>query len=143
MKVIGIDPGVTTGIAIKEKNELIAVDSMHHNQAFGYIEYEIALSPRGHIFIVVEDARKRGNGGPKAQAKAQGAGAIKMLCSLWESYLQIFDDNEKIHCIFQKPLRGCTKKNAEEFKLTTKWTEKTNEHSRDAGMIAWHYTPTR
>jgi hypothetical protein len=42
-----------------------------------------------------------------------------------------------------RPKKSITKLDAETFKATTGWTERTNSHARDAAMLVWGatYTP--
>jgi len=113
---------------------------MHHNYAFDYVEKIIVMSLANEISVLIEDARKRGASKYYAAATAQGAGAIKVICSLWQEWARHkLSDQKRVSVYFIKPLRGGTKWNAKKFKDITKWDKRTNEHQRDAGVIAFTY----
>lgn len=139
LKIIGVDPGTTTGIAIKEDGKLTGVLSLHHNDAFQYIEHDLSLTPKASVIIVIEDARKRKWYGDKSNVKLQGAGAIKCLCGLWEHWTKKFDEITNITVDFIHPIVAATKLDKDQFNALTGWSKTTNEHSRDAGAIAHLY----
>ena len=81
-KVIGIDPGKNTGIAIKdlEGDRLIFMSTMMIHQAFDLIKDDLDES-----YILVEDAHLWNDKSAKNyHARAQGAGSIKRDCTIWE-----------------------------------------------------------
>ncbi len=121
---------------------------MHHNNAFEYIETYLVMTPHKKVQIVIEDARKRkwfGSSGqlktnrPEYGLKAQGAGAIKFCTELWQEWAKQFDDDKRVEVIFIHPIKGGTKWSATQFKNYTEWKGVTNEHNRDAGVIALYY----
>jgi len=117
---------------------------MHHNYAFDYIETIIATSSASEIYIVIEDARKRKWYGDKANVKSQGAGAIKVICGFWAEWannLLNAGPRNIAEIKFIHPLKGGTKKTSRDFKRITGWPGRTNEHMRDAGVIAYTYNP--
>lgn len=115
---------------------------MHHNYAFDYVETLISMSSASDIYVVVEDARKRKWYGDKSNAKAQGAGAIKVICSFWEEWAKYhLKDSRQFSFEMIHPLKGSTKWNAKKFKQMTGWQGRTNDHVRDAGLIAFTYKP--
>lgn len=134
--IIGIDPGVETGIAVKdlESGKLISVSSMKIHEAMNL--------PHGKCFVVVEDARKW-NGYTKGnfkqmRAKAQGAGSVKRDCKIWEDFLS--DTN--IPFLMVAPSQKGAKLDAKTFNKYTGWTERTNQHGRDAAMLIFGYNKT-
>ena len=56
--VIGIDPGVTTGFAVKDtlEKKYTTVDSGFILEAMGFVK---TMHDRFNVFVRVEDARKR------------------------------------------------------------------------------------
>lgn len=131
--IIGIDPGVNTGIAVWDavNRKLEAVGSMKIHEAL-----EISsIYKHPKCFWRIEDARKRKWFGNNSAAKQQGAGSIKRDCKIWEDFLiDIGVDFEMIH-----PIKAGTKHLSKTFKELTGWTERTNEHSRDAAMLVFNY----
>jgi hypothetical protein len=139
--VVGIDPGTQTGIAVWDcqSQAFAAVQSVAIHRALLSVlslhEGSDVLPP-GHAFIVLEDARKRRWFGNSGKERWQGAGSIKRDCRLWESYLQ---DNAIPH-LFVAPASNRTKTTQEQFRRTTGWEGRTNEHGRDAGMLVYGFT---
>lgn len=129
--LIGIDPGVITGVAIWDGKVLVQVKSMMIHQALEKISRWNGMK----IFVRLEDARKRTWFGRTGREQLQGAGSIKRDCKIWEDFLT---DN-KIPYELVAPKNNKTKMNADLFGKITGWKEKTNEHSRDAGMLVYGY----
>jgi len=131
--IIGIDPGVNTGVAIYDQKtkKLIDVLTMHLHDAFELVQQYKPLIGK----VRVEDARKRTWFGPeeKVDAKQQGAGSIKRDCTIWEDFLKA----KQIPYEMLKPGKIKTKVNAKFFKQLTGWASSTTNHSRDAGMLVW------
>lgn len=129
---IGIDTGTKTGIAISVGGSLQRVESMTITKAMQLVsEY-----PPGTTKLFIEDARKwiGFNGKTKStDARLQGAGSVKRDAAIWEDWCK----ENGYHAVFVKPMGKGLKKSAEEFKRITKWTGRTNEHSRDAAMIVY------
>ena len=127
--IVGIDPGKNTGYAVVKDNKLVFVDSMMIHKLLYILEKKAESES---FFVVVEDARKRkwfGNSGPE---KWKGAGSIMRDCTIWEDFLTY----HKIPFKMVKPAPGTTKLGAHHFRLAYGWTERTNEHGRDAAMLA-------
>ena len=126
--IIGIDPGVKTGFAVKDLESLryIEVSTLMLHQAFERI---IELKEKRQILVVVEDARKRKWFGNTGSERHQGAGSVKRDSKAWEDFLQ---DKEIIHRM-QSPKN--TKVNPEWFKKVTYYEGRTSIHAREAAMI--------
>ena len=127
--VIGIDPGKKTGVAVYDRVErcFIEVATMPTYKALFFVQ---ALDR--DCIVYVEDARKRKWYGGRSSAKQQGAGAIKVQCSIWEEMLTM----EKIKHQMIHPIKGATKWGSEMFVRATGWQGRTSGHSRDAALIA-------
>lgn len=130
--IVGIDTGVNTGYAIycQKNKKLIQCISIPIHKAFD----DILLKSNLIKLVRVEDARLRKfiTGG---REKLQGAGSIKRDAKIWEDFLT--DKNIPFEMVAPKNNR--TKLSQETFKAITNWKHKTNEHSRDAGMLVFAY----
>lgn len=139
MIIIGIDPGVETGFAVwhVENKSLCEVSCVKIHEAFKLIkdtwnndmDYRLRL-------VIFEDARKRAWFGKSGKEVWQGAGSIKRDCKIWEDFLT----DSGIPFVAVSPSRGKTKLSPEQFKIYTGYDGRTNEHSRDAGMLVYGYT---
>jgi hypothetical protein len=135
--IIGIDPGVITGIGIIE-DEIKVAESAAIHQAMNLIRFQLGQGKNLHVRV--EDARQRKWFGNNSQSKQQGAGSIKRDCKIWEDYLtdlQKIDSKltfEMIH-----PIKGATKLTHKLFQKATGIQGKTNEHGRDAYMLIHGY----
>lgn len=128
-KVIGIDPGVVTGVAVYEGGILTTFsETMFKAMKFVESAPEVDL-------VVVEDARQRKWYGKSTAAVLQGVGSVKTQCKQWEELLKEAGFNfEMVH-----PIKGGTKLNKKQFQKIWKGIElnliNNNEHSRDAAML--------
>lgn len=132
MLIIGIDPGVKTGLAVwdAEKGALTHVRTESIVSAMAFCRWRIQTD---RVEIWFEDARKRTWFGGKGREALQGAGSIKRDCSIWEEFCTFHD------IPFQAiaPKKGGTKWSAGLFKRVTGWPERTSEHARDAAMLVY------
>ena len=131
--MIGIDPGVHTGVAVwdMERRELIAVCSTGMFGATGIVQRH---HNEGHMHSVVfEDARLRKWFGSKGREALQGAGSIKRECQLWAEWLAA------VGCSYRavSPHSKGPKLDAAQFARLTGWPGRTNEHGRDAAMLVF------
>lgn len=135
--IIGIDSGVNTGIAVREinsqKHPFLKVDSVKIHRA---MELVLEYHHIGGAFLYVEDGRKIKNYHPGNAniKKYQGVGSVKRDAQIWEDFLT----DHNIPHVMVKPISRNTKWNAGKFKRLTGWKHRTNEHSRDAGVLALH-----
>lgn len=132
--IIGVDPGVNTGISVWDKTEkkfaYIGCAKIH-------IAMEVVLSwvTKAGVLIRVEDARKRFWFGNSGTEQLQGAGSIKRDCSIWEDYLKYIEaDYEMV-----APKNNKTKLDADKFRKMTGWTNQTNQHARDSAMLVYGF----
>ena len=158
-QLIGIDPGITTGYAVKQmdnqRGTFSAVQSGHIWQVWQWIERDYTPD----TIIIFEDARQRDwfggyeqalyrkfSTGAKMNAKERsaykgmvmGAGAIRVQCTQWEDWLTA----KGFRFVAKRPTSGATKLGADLFARATGWAGRTNEHARDAGMLINGYTLT-
>jgi len=160
MQVVGIDPGLNTGFAVKQfgptgtpsffMGEFVAVKSLPIHKAQAEAKALIEADPQ--TLFLVEDARQRTWYGEAEKAiylkiksgrklteqelsiykgQLQGSGSIRRDCTIWEDYLT--DIGAKF--IMQAPKSKKTKVSSDFFKRAANWNARTNEHGRDAGMM--------
>ena len=137
--VIGIDPGTHTGLAVWNGSTFTEVTSLPLHAALLRVkELNTRLGFKGNgIVVVFEDARLRKWYGTSTarqdRARLQGAGSVKRDCAIWEEALTDWG----IPFVAVAPKNNYTKMTAEAFRRLTGWTERTNEHGRDAAMLVW------
>jgi len=134
MVLIGIDPGVNTGIAFWDKvhEHFTEIRSLPIHKAMRWVIDAHRMNMLDGV--VFEDARLRtGYFGKNSRAKAQGAGSVKRDCSIWEEFLT--DSEIKFTKI--SPRDKGAKVDAARFKALTGWEGQTNEHGRDAAMLVF------
>ena len=131
--VIGIDPGRHTGIATYQDGKLIALDTISP------LGLERAIEPADRV--VFEDSRLISfmfttvKSRPAALKMARDVGQIDAWCSLIVSICERL--GIPAHGI--SPKNKGAKLNAEQFAKATGWVGKSNEHARDAAMVAFPY----
>ena len=137
--VIGIDPGTHTGLAVWNGSTFTEVTSLPLHAALLRVkELNTRLGFKGNgVVVVFEDARLRKWYGTASarqdRARLQGAGSVKRDCAIWEEALTDWG----IQFAKVAPKNNYTKMTAEAFARLTGWTERTNEHGRDAAMLVW------
>lgn len=135
---IGIDPGVTTGLAVAYRGDITHVRSDIAVVAEVFVLDLQSLS--GPITVYIEDARKRqwfGNADSRQLRSGagirEGVGSVKRDCQRWQEFCEYHG----IDYVLVAPQANRTKLTAEQFRKLTGWTGRTNEHSRDAAMLVW------
>lgn len=128
--VVGIDPGVNTGLAIWSRSQkgLIECKSCGIVEAMwqlGNVRSTIAL-------MVVEDARLRTWFGKSGREVLLGAGSVRRDCSIWTEWAEHYGVPLKSI----SPQQKGAKLDAAMFQRITGWSGRTNEHARDAGVLA-------
>lgn len=138
MLYIGIDPGVNTGFAVWDstRREFVEVSCLRIDQALEKTLDIVRAYPRTRV--IFEDARQRkffekeGNLS-EYRGKLMGAGSVKRDSAIWEDFLKA----HRIGYWAKPPQKGATKLSAERFAALTRWTQRTNEHARDAAMLVF------
>jgi hypothetical protein len=132
--LIGIDPGVNTGIAIydKAKKGFVLIETVQIVNAHNYLANH---NHKSQMFLRIEDARKRNWFGMKGKEALQGAGSIKRDCQIWEQ----FCDLHGIEYEMVPPKNNRTKLDASVFSAYTGWKKQTSQHARDAAMLVWGF----
>lgn len=133
--IIGIDPGKRTGIAIYLDGELLSLFTVNP------MEIENVLIGWGWPTVVFEDSRMqspvfpRGTS-PRVMLKiARNVGEIDHLCAEIEALCKRLE----FDAVGVSPQRKGRKLNADQFKEITGWARRSNQHERDAAMVAYPY----
>lgn len=128
--LIGIDPGVKTGIAVwdRESKRFHEIKTLSILKAITFVQCFVY-----DVEIRFEDARKRKWFGHSGREKLQGAGSVKRDCAIWEELCH------QMEAPFfpVAPQHNTTKMTAEQFRKLTGWSGRTSEHSRDAAMLVF------
>lgn len=137
--IMGIDPGAFTGIAHYQGGKLALLATIKPEQMARYIA--------GHepARVVFEDSRLQ----PKlwttnasravALSMARKVGQVDAWCTLITAICA--ELGIPAHGI--SPKGKGAKLNAAQFATVTGWTASSNEHCRDAAMVAWPYRGAR
>lgn len=131
--IIGIDPGKNTGFATYHDGKLTALQTIQPHRIKEHIT--------GASRVIFEDSRLQSHlftsssNRAVALKMARNVGEIDAWCALITS---ICDDlGIPAHGISPKAKGAKLRHDA--FAKLTGWTGKTNEHMRDAAMVAWMY----
>ena len=133
--VIGVDPGVVTGVAIFRGGRLDQFITTDHADAL------LLVRVQRPELVVLEDSRegplyaRDGVSGRAMSRIARSVGEIDQRCREIEDLCK----REGIEIICVSPRGKGRKLNAAEFAALTGWTGRTNQHVRDAVMVAWPY----
>lgn len=133
--LIGIDPGVKTGLAVWDVigNKITVVTSFGIIDALESVLTTIKIYNKESLLVYIENPNLRKWYGPRASQKQQGAGSIKRDYAIWLEFLQ----HHSIAYQEVAPKNVLTKLDAKTFASLTGWQGKTNEHSRDAAMLVY------
>lgn len=123
----GIDPGTSTGLAVKKRGEFILIKTVTIIEAILFLK---KLAATDTVFVKIEDARLRTFFGKSGPEKWKGAGSIKRDCNIWEEAMEHLGiPYEMIHPKHVKETTGPY------FKQITKWPGVTSKHSREAAWM--------
>ena len=131
--IVGIDPGASTGIAIYHGGKLTSLHTVEPHQlesiisTAGRVVYEDSRLI-SHMFTTVKSR-------PAALKMARNVGEIDPWCKL----IVAICDRKGIPVHGISPKHKGAKLDAAQFKAATGWTERSNQHERDAAMVAWTY----
>ncbi len=133
--IIGIDTGVKTGFAMwstKEKHFTEVSTIPIHN---AILKLEAMRIEGVSMKVRIEDARLRTWFGKVDKDNQQGVGSVKRDAKILEDYCK----DKGIDYELVAPKNNITKIDAAYFAKLTKWTGKTSNHARDAGMLVFGY----
>lgn len=146
VRIVGIDPGEHTGMACFDDGALVRLSECKPEQLPIVLRN---LAPTVAL-VVFEDSRlakavwTAEGSREKRDKMARNVGEIDAWCRL----IQATCDMYGIPCMGLPPSskagnnRGA-KLNAAQFKAFTGWVEPSNQHNRDAALIAWPYRKAR
>lgn len=136
MIIIGIDPGVNTGLAIND-NGIYTLFTCGIIEAMAHIRMVISMEPQSEIFVRFEDARKRNWFGNAGREQLQGAGSIKRDSAIWQEFCELY------HLQYEavSPQAKGRKLTAAQFEKYTGITGRHSQHARDAAMLIFNYKP--
>ena len=135
MLILGIDPGANTGVAHFVDGELARLETIAPHQI------ERTLRNFLPARVVFEDSRlqshtwTRGKSGAASAKMARNVGQVDAWCTLITSICG--ELGIPAHGI--SPAGKGAKLQADRFAIVTGWTGSTNEHTRDAAMVAWPF----
>ena len=133
--ILGMDPGAHTGVATFTGGKLVHLATIEPVDIAAYIE--IARPAR----VVFEDSRLLSHtwttikSRPAALKMARNVGEVDAWCKLIVAVCAQLDI--PAHGI--SPKGKGAKVGAPEFERITGWTGASNEHTRDAAMVAWPF----
>lgn len=141
MMTIGIDPGNRCGFAVYERGRLVHLSDSSSVSLLRKISTWIGIAT-----VVIEDSRLQskvwnadGKNRGTSLSIARKVGSVDRICMQVE---EICKENG-LELLRVSPLDKGSKVKAEAFKAMTGWDQKTNEHQRDAAMVAWPYRHKR
>ena len=135
MRLIGIDPGVNTGVARYESGVLTELLTIEPHT----IERMLRELKPGRV--VFEDSRLLSytwttiKSRPAALKMARNVGEVDAWCKLIVAVCEQF----AIPAHGISPKGKGAKVGAAEFERITGWTARSNEHERDGAMVAWPF----
>ncbi len=135
MLILGIDPGSNTGVATIINGELL------HLRTVDPVGIEEAIRMANPQRVIFEDSRLQTH--TWTQAKTRAA-ALKMARNVgeidaWCKLIVATCEKLGIPCHGISPKGKGAKLDARQFEAATGWTGPSNEHTRDAAMVAWPY----
>ena len=133
--ILGIDAGTNNGVATFVDGQLVQLDTY---TPLGLVDYIRHHKPQR---IIYEDSRlqshvwSRGVNSAAMQKISRNVGTVDAVCKL------IVEVCAEVGCMAHgiSPKDKGAKLDAKAFSRVTGWTSRSNQHERDAAMVAWHY----
>lgn len=137
--ILGIDPGSSTGLAIFRDGKLAAL------RTIAPIDLEQEILVIWPSRVVFEDSRLQTHAWTTAKTKAA---AVKMARNVgeidaWCKLVVAICAKHGIPAHGISPKGKGKKLGAEAFERATGWSIPSNQHGRDAAMVAWQYRGAR
>lgn len=135
MLILGLDPGVKTGVAHFDGGRLVRLETVHP------VDIPNVLQQHRPGAVVFEDSRLqshvwgRGTGVAAAAKVARNVGEVDAWCRLIEHTCSKLD----IKCHGVSPQSKGAKLDAVQFERLTGWAQRSNAHERDAATVAWQF----
>lgn len=133
--ILGLDPGVQTGLALFIDGKLHSIETIHP------LDIEGCIAEYAPHRVVFEDSRLTSHlfttnrNQAVAKSMARKVGQVDMVCGLIVEAC----DRLGIPAHGISPKGKGAKLNADQFKAVTGWDGPSNEHTRDACMVAYPY----
>lgn len=133
--ILGMDPGASTGVATFVDGALVQLDTIAPH------EIERTIRAAMPARVVFEDSRlqshtwTRGKSGAASAKMARNVGQVDAWCTLITAVCG--ELGIPAHGI--SPAAKGAKVQADRFAVVTGWQGRSNEHERDAAMVAWPY----
>jgi hypothetical protein len=141
MIVLGIDPGQSTGLAVYANGILQALVTVNAETLPDWIA-QSSLNGLKPNLIAFEDSRltshvfaAKGLSRAASLKIARNVGEVDAKCSA----IVLLAGSLNIACVGVSPQRKGAKVNSKDFKRITGWQRQSNQHVRDAAMVAWPY----
>lgn len=136
-RVLGIDPGQKSGIALYEKGALVSLETI------GPLGLNATIWQACPDLLVYEDSRLQSYTWT-ARGKANTGVALKTARSLgqidaWCSLIVAACEGHGIPARGVSPKEKGAKIDHPHLQALTGWAGKSNQHERDAAMLAWPY----
>ena len=137
--VLGIDPGIHTGIARYIDGVLVGLET---RMPWEMREMLVSYAP---AIVVFEDSRQQSHTWTRIASReaslkmARNVGEIDAWCRLIEAECEALG----IKCIGVSPRVKGIKIGGPDFDELTGWNGRSNQHTRDAAMCAWPYRRAR
>lgn len=139
MTVIGIDPGVNCGYAEVDGGRLVGLATFTPVA----LAFWLVQIPAPYL-VVLEDSRldshifseRRTTGGKASALKiARNVGMVDMVCHM----VQLICQEQGLHFLPVSPKGKGAKMASAAFNDLTGWGKASNQHQRDAGLLAWRF----
>lgn len=137
--ILGIDPGAHTGVATYVNGVLTDLETVgpHH--------IERLIRGRTPARVVFEDSRLQSHTWTSSASKAAAAKMARNVGQVdaWCNLITAICAELGIAAHGISPAGKGAKLNALQFASVTGWLQRSNEHERDAAMVAWKYRGAR
>lgn len=133
--VLGIDPGINTGVAVFIDGRLTRLETIHPAEVAAYIEK--AQPAR----VVFEDSRLQSHVWTNSHSRAAAAKMSRNVGEVdaWCRLIAHACGKLGIPAHGVSPKGKGAKMDADSFRELTGWQGRTNAHERDAAMVCWPY----
>lgn len=137
--ILGIDPGAHTGVATYVGGQLTDLETVGPHQI------ERLIRGRAPARVVFEDSRMQSHTWTSSASKAAAAKMARNVGQVdaWCNLITAICAELGIAAHGISPAGKGAKLNALQFASVTGWLHRSNEHERDAAMVAWKYRGAR
>jgi len=131
--ILGIDPGVSTGIAMYEAGKLTLLETIHPADLVAFINEATG--------VVFEDSRLQSRVWSTAASKAASCKIARNVGEIdaWCRLITELCGRKNIPALGISPKSKGAKMDADAFCKMTGWVTRSNQHERDAAAVAWRY----